>query len=78
MTGGSVDRAGRAFVDVSARLSAIGFKLGGPRFIDINLPMRTGYSLVLAMSCVKGQMPDVDEELKCKVRFRIIFLCKPY
>lgn len=36
VTGGSVDRAGRAFVDVSARLSTIGFKLGGPRFIDIN------------------------------------------
>jgi len=78
VNGESVDRAGRAFVDVSARLSAIGFKLGGPRFIDVNLPTRTGYCLVLAASYVKGQILDVDEELKRKVRFRIIFLCKPY
>ena len=78
VTGGSVDRAGWAFVDVSARLSTIGFKLGGPRFIDINLPTRTGYCLVLATSYVKGQIPDVDEELIRKVGFRITFLRKPY
>jgi len=76
VTGESVDRAGRAFVVVSARLSAIGFKLGGPSFIDINLPTRTGYCLVLATSYVKGQILDVDEELKRKVRCRIMFLCK--
>jgi hypothetical protein len=72
------DRECRAFRDVCARLSPLGFKLEGPRFIDIDLPTESGYCLILAKSYVKDQMPDVDGELKRKVRFRIIFLCKPY
>jgi hypothetical protein len=59
-------------------LSPLGFKLEGPRFIDIDLPTQTGYLLILAKSYVKDQILDVDEELKHKVGFSITFLSKPY
>jgi hypothetical protein len=76
VTGSSPDRECRAFRDVCTRLSPLGFTLWGPRFIDIDLPTETGYLLILATSYVKGQMLDVDEGFKRKVRFSVIFLCK--
>lgn len=77
MTGRSPESECRAFRDVCISLS-LGFKLEGPRFIDIDLPTQTGYLLILATSYVKGEMLDVDEKLKRKVRFSVTFLSKPY
>ena len=77
LTGGYSECLHRAFRDVCARLSPLGFELEGPRFIDIDLPMQSGYCLILAKSYVKDQMPDVDGELLCKVCFRVIFFVNP-
>ncbi|KIM36511.1 hypothetical protein M413DRAFT_31564 [Hebeloma cylindrosporum] len=55
-------------VRVCARLSAIGFPIGGRRFIDIDLLSQTGYLLILSTSYVKDEMPDIDEERKRKVK----------
>ncbi|KIM36513.1 hypothetical protein M413DRAFT_31566 [Hebeloma cylindrosporum] len=62
------DLPGRAFVRVCRRLSAIGFPIGGRRFIDIELPSASGYLLILSTTYVKDEVPDIDEELKNKVK----------